>query len=114
MAYFLTREGALDYIKKNKVLFTTADGVGIKKGDMIHGVYRTTNTISNTVVGCNRGLHDTFEAIFSTRAAAENYLVQKSHSLSIEDFWEFVSWGGSTIAKSKRLKRLVKDRLGIK
>ena len=113
-AYFLTREGAEDYIEKNKVLFITEDGVGIKKGDMIHGIYRTTNAISNTVVGCNRGLHDTFEAIFSTRAAAENYLVQKSHSLSIEDFWEFVCWGGSNIAKSKRLKRLVKERLGLK
>lgn len=113
-AYFLTKEAAEDYIKRNKVLFTTADGVGIKKGNMVHGVYRTTHTISNTVVGCNRGLHDTFEAIFSTRAAAENYLVQKSHSLSIEDFWEFVCWGGSNIAKSKRLKRLVKERLNLK
>jgi len=113
-AYFTSAIDAQDYIEKNKVLFTTEDGVGIKKGNMVHGVYRTTHTISNTVVGCNRGLHDTFEAIFSTRAAAENYLVQKSHSLSIEDFWEFVSWGGSTIAKSKRLKRLVKERLGIK
>ena len=113
-AYFLTREEAEDYIKRNKVLFTTEDGVGIKKGDMIHGIYRTTNAISNTVVGFNNGVCDPFVAIFSTRAAAENYLVQKSHSLSIEDFWEFVCWGGSNIAKSKRLKRLVKDRLGIK
>jgi hypothetical protein len=113
-AYFLSAVDAENYISRNKVLFITADGVGIKKGDMIHGVYRTSNTISNTVVACNRGLHDTFEAIFSTRAAAENYLVQKSHSLSIEDFWEFVCWGGSNIAKSKRLKRLVKERLGIK
>jgi hypothetical protein len=112
-AYFLTREGAEEYIEKNKVLFTTEDGVGIKKGDMIHGVYRTTNTISNTVVGNNNGVCNPFIAVFSTRAAAENYLVQKSHSLSIEDFWEFDSWGGSVIAKSKRLKRLVKERLNI-
>jgi hypothetical protein len=113
-AYFLTREGAEEYIEKNKVLFTTEDGVGIKKGDMIHGVYRTTNTISNTVVGNNNGVCNPFIAVFSTRAAAENYLVQKSHSLSIEDFWEFDSWGGSVIAKSKRLKRLVKERLNLK
>jgi hypothetical protein len=113
-AYFLTREGAEGYIEKNKVLFTTEDGVGIKKGDMIHGVYRTTNTISNTVVGNNNGVCNPFIAVFSTRAAAENYLVQKSHSLSIEDFWEFDSWGGSVIAKSKRLKRLVKERLNLK
>ena len=113
-SYFLTREEAEDYIKRNKVLFITEDGVGIKKGDMIHGVYRISHTISNTVVGFNNGVCDPFEAVFSTRAAAENYLVQKSHSLSIEDFWEFVCWGGSNIAKSKRLKRLVKERLNLK
>ena len=113
-AYFLTREAAEDYIEKNKVLFITADGVVIKKVNMIHGVYRTSNAISNTVVGFNNGVCDPFVAIFSTRAAAENYLVQKSHSLSIEDFWEFDSWGGSVIEKSKRLKRLVKERLNLK
>ena len=113
-AYFLTRAAAENYIEKSKVLFTTEDGVGIKKGDMIHGIYRTTNAISNTVVGFNNGVCDPFEAVFSTRAAAENYLVQKSHSLSIEDFWEFVCWGGSNVAKSKRLKRLVKERLNLK
>jgi len=113
IAYFLTIEDAENYIAKNRVLFTTEDGVGVRKGDMIHGVYRTTNTISNTVVGNNNGVCNPFIAVFSTRAAAENYLVQKSHSLSIEDFWEFDSWGGSVIAKSKRLKRLVKERLNI-
>ena len=113
-AYFLTREAAEDYIQKNKVLFITEDGVGIKKGDMIHGIYKTTKTISNTLVGNSNGVCDPFEAVFSTRAAAENYIIQKSHSLSIEDFWEFVCWGGSNIAKSKRLKRLVKERLNLK
>ena len=86
----MTREDAENYINKNKVLFTTADGVGIKKGNMIHGVFRTTNTISNTVVGCNRGLHDTFEAIFSTRAAAENYVERNKPRLSIEDCFKIL------------------------
>lgn len=113
-AYFITKEDAEDYIERNKVLFTTADGVGIKKGNIIHGVYRTSNTISNTVVGNNHNIHEPFVAVFSTRAAAESYLVQKSYSLSIEDFWEFDSWGGSPIKKSKRLKRLVKERLNLK
>jgi len=48
---------------------------------------------------------------FSTYSAAENYTIKKCKALSIEDFWEFQSWGGSIIAKSKRLKRLVKERL---
>jgi hypothetical protein len=114
-AYFLTREAAEDYIEKNKFLFITEDGVGIKQGDMIHGIYKAGNifAISSTVVRNDNRICEVFEAIFSTIAAAENYLVQKSHSLSIEDFWEFVSWGGSNFAKSKRLKRLVKERLNI-
>jgi len=89
-AYFLTRVEAEDYIAKNKVLFTTADGVGIKKGDMIHEVFRTTKTISNTVVGCNRGLHDTFEVIFSTREAAEEYVNRNKPRLSIEDCYKIL------------------------
>ena len=115
-AYFISAVDAQDYIEKNKVLFITADGVGIKQGDMIHGISKagTTFVISNTVVRNNNRICEVFEAVFSTKAAAENYLVQKLHSLSIEDFWEFVSWGGSTIAKSKRLKRLVKERLNLK
>jgi hypothetical protein len=115
-AYFLTREAAEDYIEKNKFLFITEDGVGIKQGDMIHGIYKAGNifAISSTVVRNDNRICEVFEAIFSTIAAAENYVVQKSHSLSIEDFWEFDSWGGSVIAKSKRLKRLVKERLNLK
>jgi hypothetical protein len=116
VAYFLSAVDAQDYIQKNQVLFTTEDGVDIKRGDMIHGIYKAGNifAISSTVVRNDNRICEVFEAIFSTIAAAENYVVQKSHSLSIEDFWEFVSKPGSNIVKQKALKRLVKERLKIK
>lgn len=113
VAYFLTKEGAEDYIKKNKVLFTTKDGVGIKHGDTYYYI-DTDFSIDSSKANFQAVGMSTKSKYFSTRAAAENYVVQKSHSLSIEDFWEFVCWGGSNIAKSKRLERLVKERLNLK
>lgn len=111
-AYFLTEEEASDYIQKNKVLFITMDGVGIKKNEVVYvvdGRLNSIDMISNFVPKD----YPTFKA-FSTSKAAENYIIQHKYTLSIEDFWEFVSWGGSNIAKSKRLKRLVKKRLNLK
>lgn len=112
-AYFLTRVEAEEYIAKNKPLFTTEDGDSIRHGE---GYYFVNIDFNIDVSKAN------FQAVamsdkkkyFATSAAAENYVVQKSPSLSIEDFWEFDSWGGSNIAKSKRLKRLVKERLNLK
>lgn len=112
--YFLTREAAEDYIKKNKVLFTTEDGKDIFAGDKVWWVNKKTFCSDYFVPTPSVTFFSDINVYFLTRAAVENYIVQKSHTLSIEDFWEFDSWGGSTIAKSKRLKRLVKERLGLK
>lgn len=111
-AYFLTKEEAENYIKKNKVLFTTEDDIDIKHGDTYYYI-DTDFSIDSSKANFQAVGMSTKNKYFSTRAAAENYLVQKSYSLSIEDFWEFDSWGGSNIAKSKRLKRLVKERLNL-
>ena len=112
MAYFLTREDAEDYIEKKEVLFTTEDGVEVRKDEVVYvvdGRLNSIDMISNFIPKD----YPTFKA-FSTSKAAENYIVQHKYALSIEDFWEFVCWGGSNIAKSKRLKRLVKERLNLK
>jgi hypothetical protein len=111
-AYFLTREGAEEYIRKNKVLFTTEDGVGISYGDEVWWVMD--NGLINDTSSWNEG-NNCYKSnrYFSTRATAENYIVENKYTLSIKDFWEFASWGGSSVAKSKRLKRLVKERLNI-
>ena len=112
-AYFLTRQEAEEYVEKNKVLFTTEDGYSIRHGE---GYYFVNTDFNIDVSKANYqtvAMSDE-KKYFATLAAAESYVVQKSPSLSIEDFWEFVSWGGSNIAKSKRLKRLVKERLNLK
>lgn len=112
-AYFLTRVEAEDYIEKNKPLFTTEDGVDIRKGDKYYFVDTdfSVSLAQNASIGCGQYSERKY---FATLAAAENCAIQHSRVLSIEDFWEFVSWGGSNIAKSKRLKRLVKERLNLK
>ena len=110
-AYFLTREDAEDYIKRNKVLFITEDGVEIKKDEIVYVVDGGLTSI-DMISNFKPEDYPTRKA-FSTKAAAENYIVQNRYALSIEDFWEFVCWGGSNIAKSKRLKRLVKQRIGM-
>jgi hypothetical protein len=51
--------------------------------------------------------------VFSTKQAAEYYVLVNAKVLSIEDFWEFVSKPGSNVVKQKALKRLVKNRLNI-
>jgi hypothetical protein len=111
-AYFLTREAAEDYIERNKVLFTTEDGVEIKKDEIVYVVDGRLTSI-DMISNFKPENYPTMKA-FSTSKAAEDYLIENKYALSIKDFWEFVCWGGSNFAKSKRLKRLVKERLGIK
>ena len=112
-AYFLTRLEAEEYVEKNKPLFTTEDGVDIRKGDKYYFVDTdfSVSLAPNASAGCGQYSERKY---FATLAAAENCAIQHSRVLSIEDFWEFVCWGGSNIAKSKRLKRLVKERLNLK
>ena len=95
-------------------IFLTHDGKDIFEGDTVWYVNKKTFAYHYVTAYPDGGFHSSINAYFLTKSAAENYLIQKSHSLSIEDFWEFICWGGSTIAKSKRLKRLVKERLNLK
>ena len=112
-AYFLTRVEAEEYIERNKPLFTTEDGVDIRKGDKYYFVDTdfSVSLAPNASAGCGQYSERKY---FATLAAAENCAIQHSRVLSMEDFWEFVSWGGSNIAKSKRLNRLVRERLNLK
>jgi hypothetical protein len=106
--------GIFHQIKKVKQpIFLTHDGKDIFAGDKVWWVNKKTFCSDYFIPTPSVTFFSDINAYFLTRAAAENYLVQKSHSLSIEDFWEFDSWGGSNIAKSKRLKRLVKERLNL-
>ena len=109
--------GSTDLVYATKVkqpIFLTHDGKDIFEGDTVWWVRKESFHYSCFEAHSGISFFSDLNAYFLTKAAAENYIVQKSHTLSIEDFWEFDSWGGSTIAKSKRLKRLVKERLNLK
>ena len=111
-AYFLTKEAAEDYVEKNKVLFTTEDGVGIKVGDTYYFVDTDFSiSLSNALPGCGQYSERKY---FSTYETAEYYVIVNAKVLSIEEFWEFVSKPASNIVKQKQLKRLVKERLIFK
>ena len=111
-AYFLTRQQAEEYVEKNKPLFTTEDGVGIKKGDTYYFVDTDLSiSLSNASAGC--GLYSE-RKYFSTYETAQYYVIVNAKVLSIEEFWGFVSKPGSNVVKQKALKELVKQRLNIK
>ena len=114
-AYFLSEEAASDYILRNKVLFTTEDGVGIKKGDTYYCVNTAPHlwSLFEQTSKERTQLNKTVKA-FSTYEAAQYYIIVNAKVLSIEEFWEFVSKPGSNIVKQKQLKRLVKERLNLK
>ena len=110
-AYFLTQEAASDYINRSKVLFTTEDGVDIKKGDTYYFVDTDFSiNLSNAHPGCGQYSERKY---FSTFETAQYYVIVNAKVLSIEEFWEFVSKPGSNVVKQKALKRLVKKRLKI-
>ena len=101
--------------KAKQRLFITHDGKDIFAGDIVWWVHKENFYFNNFKVDPETYTFNSFtHAYFLTEEAAEDYIIKNKPVLSIEDFWEFVSWGGSGIAKSKRLKRLVKKRLGIK
>jgi hypothetical protein len=111
-AYFLTREAAQDYIKKNKILFTTEDGVGIKQGDIYHFV---DTDFSIHTMHAHQGAGQYSERkYFSTVEQAHEYVVQNVKALSIKDFWEITCMSTSNFNKSTYMRDLVKKALGIK
>jgi hypothetical protein len=111
-AYFLTEEAALNYINKNKVLFTTEDGVDIKEGDIC---YFVDTDFSVSMMKAHQGAGQYSERkYFSTFENAENYVILNSKSLSIKDFWEITCMSTSNFNKSTYMRDLVKKALGIK
>jgi hypothetical protein len=111
--YFLTKEEAEDYVYRTKVLFTTEDGVGIKKGDIIHTVHSSLDAIDRIMVA-NFHPEDylTFKA-FSTSKAAEDYIIENKYALSIKEFWEITCMSTSNFNKNTYMKDLVKQKLGL-
>jgi len=111
-AYFLTREAAEDYVERNKVLFTTEDGVGIKQGDTYYFV-DTDFSIHTMKAHLGAGKYSE-RKYFSTVEEAHEYVMQNVKALSIKDFWEITCMSTSNFNKSTYMRDLVKKTLGLK
>ena len=112
MAYFLTRQDAEDYIEKNKVLFTTEDGVDLKHGDNYYFV--DTDFSIHTMKAHSGAGQYSERKYFSTVEEAHEYVMQNVKALSIRDFWEITCMSTSNFNKSTYMKDLVKQTLGLK
>ena len=104
----------LEDAKKCKApLFLTNDGVEVFVGDIIHVVDSSLNSIDRIMVANFRPEdYPTFK-VFSTKKAAEDYIVKNKYALSIEDFWNVVNMPTSNFNKSTHMKQLVRERLGL-
>jgi hypothetical protein len=112
-AYFLTREDAEDYIKKNKIVFTTEDGVNIKHGDAYYFVDPTDFSIDRSKANFQTVGMCTKKKYFSNLKTAEDYIIENKPALSIKEFWEITCMSTSNFNKNTYMKDLVKERLGL-
>lgn len=86
--YFSTKQAAEDYITRNRVLFITEDGVGIKKGDSYYYVDEEFE-----IFKCNRAISTSGTAgfkYFSTKEKAQEYLDNNKPIYSKSQFEEFM------------------------
>jgi hypothetical protein len=103
----------VDAVKCKSPLFLTNDGVDVFVGDIIHVVDSSLNGIDRIMVANFRPEdYPTFK-VFSTKKAAEDYIVKNKYALSIEDFWNVVNMPTSNFNKSTHMKQLVRERLGL-
>ena len=98
--YFSTKQAAQDYINSKKVLFTTEDGVDIRKGDMFIGVndFKTYSCNEASDVVLKESVNWLY---FSTKEAAENYINLRKPYLSNKDVLE-------EVIKCNNIKEIIK------
>jgi hypothetical protein len=84
-AYFLTREGAEDYISKNKVLFTTEDGYNVFDGQSYFYVGKKDLVAVRSIATSKAvGMSTSFK-YFGTIGAAEKYIDSQKILFTTED-----------------------------
>jgi len=89
-AYFLTREGAEDYIEKNKVLFTTEDGYNVFDGQYYFYVDKKDLVAVRSIATSKAvGMSTSFK-YFGIIGAAEKYIERNKPQLSIEDCFKIL------------------------
>jgi hypothetical protein len=98
-----------------KPLFTTEDGVDIYEGDNFYVVLKDLSNIE--ITKCKASVHSKYEKYldFSTKQAAEEYILMNKPCLSINDLWNCNSNKDSKdswmIISKKTLQELVKSKL---
>lgn len=103
--------------KPKQLLFTTEDGVDIYKGDKAWSIYIPEMIMFHQEVKLynSTDIH-THHKYFSTKEAAEEYILMNKPCLSIQDVLVNYCWCGADFKKSLKdfkieLKSLVKSRL---
>lgn len=103
---FSTLEACEDYIKSITPIFTTEDGVDIFEGDKTCWINNW--TVTNFTDWKRNG--NTKELHFSTKEAAEEYILLNKPCLSINDLSDYYYTGKKSLTL-KKLKDLVKSKL---
>lgn len=103
---------SLKNVKKAKSpLFKTEDGVDIYNSTQVYFIRKTWIISSFNAdydcIGVSKNLG--FDKYFSTKEAAEEYIILNKPCLSINDITNIISWLGT--APQNRLKELVKSKL---
>lgn len=104
---------------KKEPLFTTEDGVEIFEGDTIFSVEHTYYKIDDKIAGIYKGSNKNHpvehwynsDKYFSTKEAAEEYILLNKPVLSINDFYSFSLCQAEEENTHNKLKALVKSRL---
>jgi hypothetical protein len=101
--------------KPKPILFTTEDGVDIFKGDEIHFVDCYFKYQGKYIASENTLKLFPNRRIFSTKEAAENYIICNKPCLSFNDVWNISNNKSSdnhyVIIDKRQLKELVKSKL---
>ena len=103
----------VDAKKCKAPLFLTNDGVEVFIGDIIFTVQSSLDDIDQIMVANFRPEDYPSWKVFSTKKAAEDYIVKNKYALSIEDFWDVFNMPTSNFNKSAHMKKLVRERLGL-
>ena len=94
-------------VKCKKVLFTTEDGVGIFKGNSYYNVHNF--TICNKLIAINP-LSEHEKLVFSTKEAAEEYILMNKPCLTFKDLEKLLLTNYSLDELLKNMKILIKAK----
>jgi hypothetical protein len=125
--YFSTKEKAEEYVRLNKILFKTYDGVNIKEGDIYYYIELDDDEFSYLIVertASNRDVRlitkQSDIVAFSTHKAAKQYIFLNKPCLSLADVASVYVTANQPVdcttrkdAQNRRIQDLVKQKLNL-